>query len=327
LTTLLVGVVVMVVSVPVGLRFGAAHITFADIYHAFFHYDGRYTDVVVRQLREPEVFVGIEVGAALAVAGALMQGLTRNPLADSGILGINSGASFFVVLGITLFGVRSPLDFVFFALPGAAFGVALGSVVALAGRGQVTPLKLTLGGVITGLILSAGTQIVSAVNPVLTNQYGYWTAGSIEGAYMGTVNATWPFVVVGLVMTIPLGKALNGLSLGEDMARALGQHVGRTRAGVIAATVLLAGAATAAVGPIAFIGFAVAHMVRGVVGNDYRWLLPLCAVFGADMVVVADIVGRVIIRPSVIPATEVISIVGGLFFLISVCRPKGVTPL
>jgi iron complex transport system permease protein len=326
LAALLAGAAVLVVSVPVGLRFGAAHITFADIYHAVFHYNGRYTDVVVRQLREPEVFAGIEVGAALGVAGALMQGLTRNPLADSGILGINSGAAFFVVLGIALFGAKSPLAFVLFALPGAAFGVALGSVVALAGRGQATPLKLTLGGVITGLILGAGTQIVSQVSPV-ANQYSYWNAGSIEGAYGGTVAATWPFVIAGLVMAAPLGKALNGLTMGEDMARALGQRVGWTRVGVVVATVLLAGAATAAVGPVAFVGFAAAHMVRGVVGNDYRWLLPLCAVFGADALVVADIVGRVILRPSVVPATEVISLVGGVFFLISVCRRKGVVPL
>jgi iron complex transport system permease protein len=323
---LVAGIAVLVVSIPVGLRLGFAHITFADIYHALFHYDGRYTDVVVRQLREPEVFAGVEVGAALGVAGALMQGLTRNPLADAGILGINSGAAFFVVLGISILGVKSPLDFVCFALPGAAFGVALGSVIALAGRGQVTPLKLTLGGVIAGLILMAGTEIVSSLSP-LANQYGYWNAGSIEGVYGGTVAATWPFIVAGLVMAAPLGKALNGLTLGEDMARALGQHVGRTRAGVVLATVLLAGAATAAVGPVAFIGFAVAHMVRGVVGNDYRWLLPLCAVFGADALVLADIVGREILRPSVVPATEVISIVGGVFFLISVCRRKGVAPL
>lgn len=327
LIVLAFGVLLLVVACPVGLRLGAASISWHDVAHALFDYRGSYTDVVVRDFRVPEVLIAIEVGAALAVAGALMQGLTRNRLADPGILGINAGASLFVVLGIVLIGVSAPIDFVWFAFPGAVLGVGMGSLVAIVGRGRSTPLKLTLGGVITGTILGTATQIVVMLNPLLSGEQVYWATGDVNGKTMSVLYATLPMVAVGLLIAMPLGRALNGMSMGEDIARSLGQRVAATRAAVILATTLLAGGAVAAVGPFAFVGFAVPHIVRARVGNDYRWILPLCAVYGAALVVVAEIVGRVIITPNVMPTGEVIAIGGGVMFLVSVCRRGGVAPL
>jgi iron complex transport system permease protein len=322
-----IGLILVAVASPLSLRFGAASVSWADIVHAVFHYHGTYSDVVVRYFRLPELFVALEVGASLSVAGVLMQGLTRNALADPGILGINAGATFFVVLGISIIGVTSVLSFVWFAFAGALFGVAMGSLVALVGPGRASPLKLTLGGVITASILGTGTQIVTMLNPALSGESGYWATGDVTGKTLGVVAVTLPPIIIGLVIAMPLGRALNGMGMGDDVASSLGQNVARTRLAVIVATVLLAGGAVAAAGPFGFIGFAVPHIIRARVGNDYRWLLPLSAIYGAAVVVIAEIIGRVIDAPGVVPTGEVISIAGAAMFLFSVCRQKGVLPI
>jgi iron complex transport system permease protein len=304
LVALVLGPPALVFVSAAAVRFGAAGLSWQEFFHAYLHYSGTDDDLIVRQLRGPRVLVAIEVGAALAVAGALMQGLTRNPLADSGILGINAGAALFVVIGIAEFGATKPNQFVWFAFPGAALGTGLSLSLALLGRGKTTPLKLTLAGVITGAILGAATEMVVFLNPVIGGAYRFWAVGDVGGRTMSVVKATAPVIVVGLALGIVLGRALNGLSLGEEMARGLGQHVGRTRFGASLAAVLLAGAAVAAAGPIAFVGLAAPNAVRALVGNDYRWI------------------ARIILRPEEIETGIAISFVGAPIFLYLVTRRR-----
>lgn len=322
MAALVVGAGAVVFVSALGVRFGAVGLSWRQFFHAFFHYTGSDNDLIVRDLRGPRVLVADEVGAALAVAGALMQGLTRNPLADSGILGINSGAALFVVIGIGLFGAAAPAEFVWFAFPGAALGTALSLSLGLLGKGKATPVKLTLAGVITASILGAATQLAVFLSPAVAGQYVFWAVGDVGGRPMSVVYATAPVVLVGLLIAIPLGRALNGLSLGEDVARGLGQRIVRARIAASLASVLLAGAAVAAAGPIAFVGLAVPNAVRTLVGNDYRWILPLSAVFGALFVVGIDLIARIILRPEEIQAGIAISAVGAPIFLYIVTRRR-----
>jgi iron complex transport system permease protein len=317
-----VGLGLLVVVSVAGVRLGAVTLSWHEFWHAFFHYTGTDDDLIVRDLRLPEVLVAVEVGAALAVAGGLMQGLTRNPLADPGILGINAGASLFVVLAIALLGLEVPSQFEWFALPGAAFGTALSLVLAMVGRGRPTPLKLTLAGVINGSILGAATAMVVFLSPSISESYQLWGAGDVDGRSMSVVYATAPIIVVGLLVAIPLGQALNGLTLGEEMARALGQRVGRTRALASLAAVLLAGGAVAAAGPVAFVGLAAPTAVRRLVGNDYRWVLPLAGVYGAVFVVAVDLASRYLFRPEQIPTGIAISVIGAPMFIYLVSRRR-----
>ena len=317
-----IGVAALAVASIASARFGAAGISWHAVFHAYLHDTGSDDDVIVRDLRGPEILVAIEVGAALAAAGALMQGLTRNPLADTGILGINAGAALFVIIGIAEFGVTSPEELAWFAFPGAALGTGLAFSLAVVGRGRATPLKLTLAGVITGAILGGFTQLVLFLHPQIAQNYIFWASGDVNGRTMQVVYDTGPVVAVGIAAAILLGPALNGLSLGEDVARSLGQRVERTRLGATLATVLLAGAAVAAAGPMAFVGLAAANIVRSLIGNDYRWILPLSAVYGAAFVVTADLVGRVILRPEELETGIAVSIIGAPIMIYLVSRRR-----
>jgi len=304
------------------VRLGAAGLTWDQFFHAYFHYTGTAGDIIVRRLRGPRLFVAVEVGIALAVAGTVIQGLTRNPLADPGILGVNAGAGLFVVIGIGIFGARSPYQFVWFAFPGAALAAAVAFFLAAVGKGRATPLKLTLAGVITASIFSALTEAVVFLSVAVADDYRFWAVGDVGGRYMNVVYATAPFVLVGLVIALPMGRALNSLSLGEDVARSLGQRVTLTRLAGVLAVILLAGGSVAAAGPIAFVGLAVPNAVRSLVGNNYRWILPIAAISGAAFVLGTDIVARLIERPAEIETGVIISAIGAPVFLILVSRRR-----
>lgn len=264
--------------------------------------------------------MAIEVGAALAVAGALIQGLTRNPLADPGLLGINVGAALFVVLGIGVFGATTPAQYTWFAFPGALLAALVAFALSAAGRGRPTPLKLTLAGVITAALCAALTEAVTFLSPVIAGDYRFWVIGDVGGRSMSVVYATAPPIIAGLLLGLPAGRALNVLSLGDDLARSLGQRIAVTRFFSVLAVILLAGGAVAAAGPIAFVGLAVPNGVRMVTGNDYRRILPLSAVTGAIFVLWADIAARVIERPAEIETGLVISAIGAPVFLFLVSR-------
>jgi iron complex transport system permease protein len=299
---------------------GARAIPLDAVWHALVAPAGTEDDVVVLQLRVPRTLFGLLVGAALGVAGALIQGHTRNPLADPGLLGVNAGAGLFVVLAIYWLGITSPLGYVWFALAGALVAAVVVFLAGSAGRGGPTPVTLALAGAAVSALLIALTSAVILVDVDTLDAYRFWVVGSLAGRDLAVLDQVQYFVWIGLLIALVTAPALNALALGEDVARALGYSVGRIRLSGIVAITLLAGAATAMCGPISFLGLVVPHVVRGLTGPDYRWLLPCAAGAGALLLLLADVLGRVVVRPGELQVGIVLALLGGPFFIALVRR-------
>ncbi|MGW3247816.1 FecCD family ABC transporter permease [Streptomyces sp. NPDC001070] len=281
---------------------------------------GSATYTVVHDMRLPRTLLGLVAGTALGVSGALMQALTRNPLADPGLLGINAGASAAVVTAIALTGLGSFTGYVWFAFAGAAAVSVL--VYAVGGGRGATPARLALAGTAVNAALFSLVNAVMLLDSAALERMRFWTVGSLAGADMTTVVRLTPFVLAGLLLALALGRPLNALSLGDDTARALGARPARTRAAVIVAVTLLCGAATAACGPLVFVGLMVPHLVRALTGPDQRWMMPYSAVLAPVLLVGADVLGRVVARPSELQVGVVTAVLGGPFFLYLVHRRK-----
>ncbi|WP_173067721.1 FecCD family ABC transporter permease [Phytohabitans houttuyneae] len=277
--------------------------------------DGSITSTVTLELRVPRTLLGILVGAALGVAGAILQGVTRNPLADAGIMGINSGAAAFVVFAITVLGVRGVGVYVWFAFIGAAGALVLVYAIASLGREGATPVKLALAGAAVTAGLASVTTGIVMTNVDALNELRFWQVGSLAGRYAPILVGVAPFLLVALAVSMFFGRALNGLALGEDVARGLGQHVTRTRAAAFAVVAVLAGAATAACGPIVFVGLVVPHLARFICGPDYRWILPYSMLLAPIVLLLADVVGRVVAAPDELQVGVVLGVVGAPAFV------------
>ena len=302
---------------------GARPIALTTVWDALFHYDpGSPLEKVVRELRGPRTLLGLTVGPAFAVAGAVMQAITRNPLADPGILGINAGAGLAVAIVLGFSVVSGPSGFVWFAFVGAALAATAGYALGSAGRGGATPMKLTIAGAILASLLASLTGVLLVYRPTLAASYAYWLVGSIAGRPYAVFVATVPFIVVGLLAAVALSRSLNVLSLGEQTSRALGQRVATVRAASAIVAALLAGAAVAAAGPIAFIGLVVPNAVRLIIGPDYRWIIPFSAVGGAILLLGADVAGRLVARPGEIVASVIIGLIGGPMFVLIARRRR-----
>jgi iron complex transport system permease protein len=324
---LVVGLVVLAVVLAgvcgASIAVGAKSIPLDEVWRALVHHDPhRADDLIVRSLRVPRTVVGLVVGAALGLAGAVMQGITRNPLADPGILGVNAGAALAIVIGIHSFGVASPGGFVWFGFVGAAGAAVLVYALGAMGRDGATPIKLALSGAAMTVFLTSVSSAVLLSDLATLDQYRFWVVGSLAARDGDIVRAVVPFAVVGLVLALTSARLLNGLALGDDVAIALGYRVERARLLAAIAVVLLCGAAVAAAGPIAFVGLTVPHVARAVTGPDYRWILPYSAMLGALLVLTADIVGRVIAPPGEVQAGIVIALVGAPFFVALVRRRR-----
>jgi len=313
---------VLVVVVIASLAIGTKSIPFGTVVRALTDFDGSTEHMVVRELRLPRTIVGLLVGSALGVAGALMQAVTRNPLADPGLLGVSAGASFAVVLAIFVLGIGSLSAYVWFALVGAAVTsvavFALGSI----GRGGANPVRLALAGAALSALLGSLTSSIILLDQQTLDQFRFWVVGSLAGRDMTILGQVTPFLVVGLVVATALSRPLNALALGEDAARALGTRVGLTRLLTVVAVTLLAGGATAACGPIAFIGLTVPHLARLVCGPDQRWLIPFSAMLGPVVLLSSDIVGRVIARPAEVQVGIMTAALGGPIFVLLVRRVR-----
>jgi iron complex transport system permease protein len=277
---------------------------------------------VILTLRVPRTLVGLLVGAALGLAGCVMQGVTRNPLADPGILGVNSGAALAVVGSITFVGIDNPGGYVWFAFAGAAVGAVLVYAIASLGREGATPIKLALAGAALTAAFAAITQGVLLLDQSTFDQFRFWQVGSLAGRELGQVGQLAPFLVVGCALALLLGRSLNTLSLGDDLARGLGAHVGWSRAASAGVVVLLCGAATAAAGPIAFVGLTIPHVARMITGPDYRWTLPYSMVLAPILLLAADIIGRVVARPGELQVAIVTAAIGAPVFIALVRRKK-----
>jgi iron complex transport system permease protein len=300
---------------------GATSIPFGDSFAAIFDPNGTDDALKIRELRGPRTLVAITVGAALGVAGALIQGMTRNPLADPWILGIESGAALAVVVAIFALGVTASSDYAWFALAGAAIAWTVVYVLGATGRGRVTPINLTLAGAAMGALLAALTSAVIVLDAQTLDEYRRWVVGSVADRDLGVLAGVLPVVGAGLLIALLGGRSLNALSLGEDVARSLGQRVAVAQVSLAGAIVLLAGGAVAIAGPIAFVGLTVPHAARALAGPDYRWVVPLSALLGAILLLTADIVGRVI-APAEVPVGIVTAAVGAPVFIALVRRRR-----
>ncbi|MCU1631739.1 MAG: iron transporter permease [Micrococcaceae bacterium] len=286
--------------------------TMIDAVTAFDPTNGEHAVVLSRV---PRTIVGLLVGAALATAGAALQGVARNPLADPGILGINAGASLAVVVGIYLFGLSSASGYIWFAFAGAGAAALAVYAVASLGREGATPVKLALAGAALAAGLASLTNAVLVSSQETLDAFRFWQVGTLSGRGWDVIGVVAPFLLAGLVLTLATGKVLNSLALGDDVARSLGQNVGLARAMTALGVVILCGAATAAVGPIAFVGLVIPHMVRLVVGADYRWILPFSALLGPVLLLGADIIGRVILPPGEVQVGIMTAVVGAPVFI------------
>lgn len=285
-------------------------------------FDTGHAGHVVAMSRIPRTLVALSVGAALGLAGACMQGLTRNPLADPGILGINAGASFAMVLAITVFGVSALSAYVWFAFAGAALAMVLVHGIAAFGRDGATPAKLTIAGAALTAALSSWISAALLASRDTLESFRFWQVGTVGGRGYDVLLTVLPFLVVGALLAFASSQRLDALALGDDLARGLGRRTGVDRLVLGAAIVLLAGGATALAGPIAFVGLVVPHGVRAVVGTDYRSLLPLSAGYAAALTVVADTVGRVVLPPTEVQVGIMTAVVGVPVFLWLVRRGR-----
>lgn len=303
------------------LAVGARSIPLSTVLDVLAARDGSDSAFVVWELRIPRTLIGVAVGAALGVAGALMQALTNNPLADPGLLGVNAGASAAAALSISVLGLTDLRAFVWFAFAGAALA---GTVLyVIAGRSGASPVRLALAGAAVTAALTGFTQAVVLLDQNALDQMRFWTVGALERADMGTLTDVVPFLVIGLVLAFLLARPLNALALGEDVGRSLGANLGRTQLLTLVAVTLLAGAATAAVGPLVFVGLVVPHMVRAVTGPDQRWVVAYCAVLAPALLLLADVLGRVMAREE-IDVGVVTALLGGPVFLLLLRRNKAV---
>jgi iron complex transport system permease protein len=278
--------------------------------------------VIVRELRVPRTLLGVLAGLALGASGALMQGHTRNPLGDPGLLGVTAGASFAVVLSISALGAGTPGGYVWAAFAGALLASVAVFAIGSSGRGGATPVSLALAGAALSYLLFALVQAMTIRERTALDAFRFWIVGALAGRDAEVVVQVAPFVVVGLVLALLNAPALNVLGLGEDVARGLGQRVWLARGTGLAAITLLTGAATAACGPIAFVGLVVPHVARAVTGPDHRWLVPYSALLGVVFLLLADVLGRVVARPGELQVGIVLAVVGTPFFLVLVRRRR-----
>ncbi|MCL3817055.1 FecCD family ABC transporter permease [Aeromicrobium wangtongii] len=309
------------------ITMGARGVGPGTIWKAFSDYDpSAASETVIREMRVPRTLIGLFAGAALGLSGTILQGLTRNPLADPGIMGINAGAAAAIVFSIMVLGAQSPGTYVWFAFAGAGIATVAVYGIASFGREGATPVKLALAGAAVTAMLTSVTNAIVLNNESALNELRFWQVGSLAGRYFPVFWQTLPFLVIGIVVALGAGRALNGLALGEDLAHALGQRVRLTRVVMFVTVAVLCGAATAACGPVVFVGLVVPHMARMICGPDYRWILAYALVLTPIILLIADIVGRVIVSPGELQVGVVLGVIGAPVFILLV-RYRSITEL
>ncbi|KFN10730.1 putative siderophore transport system permease protein yfiZ [Paenibacillus macerans] len=306
--------------------YGRTEITVSTAVEAFKHYDGESTPhIVLRTERLPRTVIAAVVGASLAVAGALMQALTRNPLASPSVFGINAGAIFFIVLASVVLSVSSLNTMMWFGFTGAAIAAAVVYALGSIGRDGLTPIKVVLAGTAITALFSSFTQAVLVLDGTGLQEVLFWLAGSVSGRTLEMLYPVLPYMAAGALAALFMGRAINLLLTGDDIAKGMGQNVVLVKTAMGAATVLLAGGAVAVAGSIGLVGLVVPHIMRTWVGNDYRWLIPYSLIGGAVLLLLADVTARLIILPEELPLGIMTALIGGPFF-VYIAR-KGVTKI
>jgi iron complex transport system permease protein len=323
---LLVSIAALVLACAASLAIGSARLPLGTVWAALTAPDGSLDHLTVTDLRLPRTVLAVLVGSALGLAGALIQALTRNPLADPGILGVNAGAGFAIVLGVALFGVTRIDQYLWLGFAGAVVAAVVVYLIAARAPGGASPIRLTLVGVAFSAVLSGASSTLALIDPQTFDRMRYWGAGSIADRPDGTITAILPFIAAGLALGVACARPLNALALGEDMARAVGAKTNAARGVGMVAITLLCGAATAAAGPIGFIGLMVPHAVRPLTGPDQRWVLPFSLVLAPVLLLVADVLGRLVVWPAEIQVGVVTALIGGPVLIALVRRTKAAAP-
>ncbi|MGR6318447.1 iron ABC transporter permease [Micromonospora soli] len=325
LAVALAAALLLIVVLLASLALGSRPLPVDQVWHALVAPDGGDATTVVRELRVPRTALGLVVGLALAVAGVLFQAVTRNPLAEPRILGVSAGASFGVVLAIAVFGVSTLTGYVWFGVAGALLAGLLVFAVANRTREGASPVTLALVGAALDASLGAVVYALLSIDARTFEEYRFWVVGGLTGRDVGVAGQVLPFVLAGVVLAALVARGLDALALGDDVARGLGHRTALVRLGAGGGAVLLTGAAVAAAGPIAFVGLAVPHLARALVGADHRWTLLVAALLGPALLLAADIVGRLVAPPGEVPAGIVTALLGAPLLALLVRRARVVT--
>lgn len=313
---LALGLFLFIVSFLSSLAFGQTPMSIGTVWEAFFNFDKNSTEhIIIMSSRLSRAVVATAIGASLAIAGALMQALTRNPLASPSIFGINAGAVFFIVLAITFFSVSSLTSYMWIAFLGAGVAAVMVYFLGSLGRDGLSPIKIVLAGsAITALFISL-TQGLLVISEQNLEGVLFWLAGSVAGREMEMLQPILPFMIGGWITALFLGYPINILTSGEDVAKGLGQRTILVKTLMALVIIFLAGGSVAVGGSIGFLGLIVPHIVRGLVGSDYRWIIPYCALFGASLLLIADVTARFIIMPQEVPIGVMTALIGTPFFI------------
>jgi iron complex transport system permease protein len=320
---LLAAVVVLALLAGASLAIGARGLALGTVWDALTQFDPANGDHAVVHARIPRTVLGLLAGGALGLAGAAMQGVARNPLADPGIMGVNAGAALAVVTGIYVFGIATFSGYVWFAFIGAAAAAVVVYLIASLGRDGATPVKLALAGAALNAGLYSLMNVILVSSQDTLDRFRFWQVGGIAGRDWSVILSGLPFLAAGALIVLLTGRILNSLALGDDIARGLGQRVGLVRGITALGIVLLCGSATALAGPIAFVGLVIPHAVRFLTGPDYRWILPFSLVLAPVLLLGADIIGRVVLLPGEVPAGIMTALVGAPVFVWLIRRGKG----
>lgn len=295
---------------------GAKSLPLATVLEALLYYDETLFDhIIVRELRMPRAVVAVAVGASLSVAGALMQGVTRNPLAEPGILGLMAGASFAVVIGIGVFGLVSPHWLPAVAALGALVAATAVWLIAQWAPGGATPLTLTLAGAAISVFLGALISIAHLLNQESFEQLRIWLAGSLSSRRANLLPVVLPWIALALALSMTLARKVTVLAMGDDTARGLGVNTGALKAQALIAVVVLTACSVALAGPLGFVGLVIPHAVRLFVGSDYRWIVPYSALIGAAYLVGVDTLARLVLRPQEVATGIVTALIGAPLFI------------
>ncbi|WP_127531234.1 FecCD family ABC transporter permease [Paenibacillus kobensis] len=316
---LAIGFVIMLIAAAASLLFNGSHtFTPAQVFDAYNHFDGSNTDLIIRNVQIPRMTIAAIVGASLAVAGAFMQAMTRNPLASPSVMGINSGAALAVVIALSIAGsgAFSSSQLILIAFAGAAVTALAVFSLGAAGKSQgETPIRVTLAGSAVAAFASAWTMGILLKQNKMLDDILLWLVGSVSGRDLHHLSAVLPYTIAGLAGALLMAKSVNVLSMGEETARSLGLRIGLVRTVMALLVVLLAGSSVAVAGPIAFVGVIIPHISRFLIGHDYRWIIPYSVVLGAALLMAADTVSRFILQPEELPVGVATALIGVPFFI------------
>ncbi|CAI6085227.1 putative siderophore transport system permease protein YfiZ [Paenibacillus sp. JJ-100] len=316
----------MLFAATASMILGRTPITFHMLWDAYQSYDGTSVEhVVLLTERLPRTIIAAVVGASLAAAGGLMQALTRNPLASPSVFGINSGAIFCIVIAVVVLSVSSLTTMMWFGFAGAAISAAIVYMLGSLGRDGLTPIKIVLAGTAISALFASFTQAILVLDGTGLQDVLFWLAGSVSGRTLEMLYPVLPYMAVAALISLFMGRAINLLLTGDDIAKGMGQNVLLVKVLMGVVTVLLAGGSVAVAGSIGLVGLVVPHIMRTLVGNDYRWLIPYCFLGGAILLMSADVVARLVIIPQEVPLGVMTALIGGPFF-VYIAR-KGVTKI